>query len=144
LEADNDAYSYIITGDSALELKIIEGGPGGQYTNAGTFTSRIIDVGYSSVFNYFDWVVQVIANTTLQYQIALADPVGTCTSANYVYVGPDKTSSSYFSGPTAIPFDDDGIGYENPGQCFRYKLYFTSADAFLSPEFSQMTVNYNP
>ena len=29
LEADGDSYSYIITGDSAAELKVIEGGPGG-------------------------------------------------------------------------------------------------------------------
>lgn len=145
LEADNDAYSYIVTGDNLLELKIIEGGPGGQYANQGTFISRIIDVGYSSVFNYFDWVVQVVANTTLEYQIALADPVsGSCATANYTYIGPDKSSSTYFNGPATIPFDDDGIGYENPAQCFRYKLFFTTTDPFSSPEMLEMTVNYNP
>ncbi len=32
-EADGDAYSYIITGDAAAELKIIEGGPGGTFVN---------------------------------------------------------------------------------------------------------------
>ncbi|HUQ84941.1 MAG TPA: hypothetical protein VM077_01330 [Candidatus Limnocylindrales bacterium] len=30
-EADGDAYSYIITGDSSAELKIIAGGPGGTF-----------------------------------------------------------------------------------------------------------------
>lgn len=145
LEADNDAYSYIVTGDNLLELKIIEGGPGGQYTNQGTYTSTITDVGYSSVFNYFDWVVQAVTNTTIQYQVALADPVGgNCAGANYVYAGPDKTSSTYFSGPAVIPFDDDGTGYENPAQCFRYQLFLTSSDPFLSPELLQMSVNYNP
>jgi len=145
LEADNDAYSYIVTGDNLLELKIIEGGPGGQYSNQGTFISRIIDVRYASVFNYFDWLVQVVANTTLQYQLAIADPVSSsCISADYVFVGPDKTSSSYFTGPTTVPFDDDGVGYENPGQCFRYKLFFASTDPFSSPEFLEMSINYNP
>jgi hypothetical protein len=32
-ESDNDAYSYIITGDASAELKIIEGGPGGTIIN---------------------------------------------------------------------------------------------------------------
>lgn len=145
VEADNDAYSYIITADATSELKIIEGGPGGQLTDAGVFTSRIIDVGYSSVFNYFDWIVNIISNTTIQYQIAIADAVNaTCADANYVFVGPDLSSSTYFSGPAAIPFNDDNAGYENPGQCFRYKLFLSSTDAFSIPDFLEMSVNYNP
>jgi type II secretory pathway pseudopilin PulG len=32
-EGDGDAYSYIITGDASAELKIIEGGPGGNIIN---------------------------------------------------------------------------------------------------------------
>lgn len=145
VEADTDAYSYIITGDNLLELKIIKGGPGGKYADDGVFTSRIIDVGNSSVFNYFDWVVQVVSNTTMRYQVAIADPVsGSCTNANYVFIGPDKTSSSFFTGPATFPFDDDGVGYENPGRCMRYKLFMTTTDPAVTPVFSQTTVNYNP
>src|SRR3989344_639751 len=35
IEPDGDAFSYIITGDATAELKIIEGGPGGQYADSG-------------------------------------------------------------------------------------------------------------
>ncbi|OGG34949.1 hypothetical protein A2363_01870 [Candidatus Gottesmanbacteria bacterium RIFOXYB1_FULL_47_11] len=144
LEADGDAYSYIITGDASTELKIIEGGPGGKFANNGIFESSILDASTSAVFNRFVSSAIIPANTTVQYQVAGADPVGgSCASAEYIYVGPDATSATKFSTSSAIPFSE-GPGYKNPAQCFRYKVYLSSQDPLFAPIFTDMTINYSP
>lgn len=145
LEQDGDAYSYIMTGDTDSEFKIIEGGPGGRYASSGTFESSTFDAGYSVAFNRFDVSTTVPVATSLQFQIAGADAVnGDCTAASFVFVGSDKTSATFFATGSAIPLDDDGLGYENPARCFRYKGYFTTSDANQTPVFSDITVNYSP
>jgi len=147
LESDGDAFSYIITGDASSELKIIEGGPGGRYSTSGTFESATFpDVGYSTAFNYMSYTATVPANTTLQLQVAGADQVSSsCPSSGYVFVGPDGTSSTFFSvAGEPIPLNDDGSGYENPARCFRYKAYLTTIDTFATPVLYDVTVNYSP
>lgn len=145
LETDGDAYSYIITGDATQELRIIEGGPGGLYSDSGTFESSIFDSGYITAFNRFVTIENMPPGTQIQYQMAVADPSGGgCSGANFIYVGPDGTSASFFSGSSPIPLDDDGSGFENPGQCFRYKAYLSSTDTTSSPIFHEITVNYSP
>jgi len=145
LESDGDAYSYIVTGDSASEFKIIVGGPGGNYSSAGEYESSIFDPGSESVFNRVDMSHVVPQNTTLRYQISVADQVnGSCTNSNYIYVGPDGTTSTYFTNSSALPLDDDGVGFENPGRCFRYKAYLTTTDTSMSPVVYSVGINYSP
>lgn len=145
LEGDGDAYSYIITGDSTTELKIIEGGPGGQYATNGTYESTSFDANTSTAFNRFFTTVTQPSGTTLEYQFALADAVsGSCAGASYVFVGPDGTTSTRFTTDSALPFDNDGTGYENPAQCMRYRTYLSTNDSSYAPIFEDVTVNYSP
>lgn len=155
------AYSYIITGDSASELKIIEGGLGAtghDYVLNGTFVSRIFDiqsVATSSAQAAFNSIRATIINpssvTSLKMQVAAANAVsGSCANANYVYVGPDGTTGTYYTSTDnatingAIPFASGGSGYLNPARCFRYKAYFTTADVTLTPQLNDVTISYSP
>ncbi|MBI5613897.1 hypothetical protein HY947_03145 [Candidatus Gottesmanbacteria bacterium] len=144
IEGDGDVYSYIITEESEEELKIIQGGPGGTYTNAGTFTSSIFDAGAPSAFNRFD-VTQAVPNqTSIAYQVAGADAVGgNCASAVFSFVGPDGTSNTSYTNSGQIPFSTSGA-YKNPARCFRYKVSLSSSDPSASPILYDFAVNYSP
>ncbi len=145
LETDGQAYSYIITGDANSELKIIEGGPGGIYSGNGTYESATFEAGMQTAFNRFVVTTSTPIGTTTQYQFAVADAVaGSCSGATFVFVGPDGTPATRFTGDGALPFDDNGTGYENPGQCFRYKVFFSTTDPNYTPILYDMTVNYSP
>ena len=145
LEQDGGAFSYIITGDAESELKIIEGGPGGQYSPNGTFESMIFDPGYATAFNRIDFTFSQPNQTSIQLQAAVADQVlDSCAGADYVYVGPDGTSSSFYATSSAIPLNDDGGSYQNPARCFRYKAYLSSTDPSSSPTLYDVTINYSP
>lgn len=145
-EPDSDSYSYIITGDATTELKIIEGGPGGTYTTEGIFTSSIIDIGSVVAVNSLHSTVTKPTGTDVQFQIAVAQAVsGSCSSADFIFVGPDGTANSYFpSAGGAIPIDQDGIGFENPGRCVRYKAVLSTTDRDVTPVISEVSINYSP
>ncbi len=146
LEGDGDAYTYIITGDSADELKIIEGGPGGKYVASGNFISSTFDAGGEAAFNRFAANYSVPNQTTVGLQFAGADAAsGSCTGVVFDFVGPDGTSATkYTTTSGSIPISNDGSGYENPARCFRYKVFLDTADSFATPTFSDVTVNYSP
>ena len=146
LESDNDAYAYIITGDASAEFKIIEGGPGGQYATTGIFESQIFDAGISSAFNAFFTNYSLPLYTDIRYQISVSDPAdGNCSTASYNYIGPDLTSNTFFEETSGqIPLNDDNSGYENPGRCFRYKVFLDSDDISSGPSFNDITINYSP
>ncbi len=145
-EADGDNFVYMVANTTANELKIVQGGPDGMYNASGTYESQIFDAGYSTAFNRIFATVSTPANTTVQFQVAAADPGGgSCASAAYVYVGPDGTSGSFFPATGgAIPLDNDGSGFENPGRCLRYKAYLSSTDYNSTPTVNDVTVNYSP
>ena len=151
LESDGDAFSYIITGDSTTELKIIVGGPGGQYATSGTFVSAPITATASSAFNRFSASVNEPVATTLKLQVAVANAVsGSCTNVNYTFIGPDDANptTSYFLPDNNIiqgyiPFITTG-SYVNPERCFKYKAFMTTSDITNSPVLSDFTVNYSP
>jgi hypothetical protein len=143
-EADGDKYVYLVGNTTSNELKIIQGGPDGPYLDSGTYESSTIDLGATATFNRFDVTVDVPAQTTIQYQMAVADAVsGSCTGANFVFVGPDGTNSTFFATSSAIPLNNDGIGYENPGRCLRYKTYLTTANYNVSPALFDISFNYS-
>lgn len=145
LESDGDAYSYIVTRDTTSELKIIEGGPGGQFATSGTFISSAFDAGATVAYNRLIPSFIQPDQTTIQFQIAVASAVsGSCSGATYYFVGPDGTSSTYFTSAGAIPLITNGGGYVNPGQCIKYKAYFSTSDYVSSPILNDVSVNYSP
>ncbi len=145
LEADSDTYSYIITGDSASELKIIEGGPGGQFATSGTYTSPIFDAGADVAFNKFTVGAATPSATTLTYQIGIAHAInGNCSGVSVTFIGPDGTAGTTFATGSAIPISTYGSGYENPGQCFRYKATFNTTDSSQTPILYDFSFNYSP
>ena len=134
MEQDGDAYSYIITGDAGAEFRMIAGGPGGRYASSGTFESAALDPGYSTSYNRVSFTGTTPNLTTLTAQTAVS---GDCL--NYTFVGPDGTSSTFYSSAGGgIP-----LGY-NTGRCFKYKLYLSTVDANATPVFYDLTVNYSP
>ncbi|KKT97870.1 MAG: hypothetical protein UX00_C0007G0130 [Microgenomates group bacterium GW2011_GWB1_45_17] len=145
LEADQDVFTYIITGDASSELKIISGDPGSGVATAGTYESSTFDAVYTVAFNRFRVHATQPAGTSITYQVAVSPAIsGSCTGASFSYVGPDGSGSTFFSADTnPIPFITAGA-YENPGQCFRYKAYFSTSDVSITPIFSDITINYSP
>ncbi|MEK7129940.1 MAG: prepilin-type N-terminal cleavage/methylation domain-containing protein [Patescibacteria group bacterium] len=144
-EADGDAYSYSITGDATSELKIIEGGPGGKYSQSGIFESATFDATASAAFNRLDFTATAPPQTGVTVQIAGADPVnGSCQDAVFQYVGPDGTAGSFFTAGGQIPLSSTGTGYKNPARCWRYKVTLSTNDFSQTPIFYDITVNYSP
>ncbi|MBI4097709.1 MAG: hypothetical protein HY426_01600 [Candidatus Levybacteria bacterium] len=147
LEADGDAYSYIMTGDSSFELKIIEGGPGGQYSSSGTFISATFDPGYQTAFNRFNVSLNRPNATDIKFQVAVSSAVGgSCNGASFSFVGPDSTSATFFT--TSVTSGTQAFSYPipitlNPGRCFKYKVYFSTTDFISSPIFYDIAVNYS-
>jgi prepilin-type N-terminal cleavage/methylation domain-containing protein len=145
VEPDGDAYAYITTGQSSSELKIIEGGPGNSFNVNGWYQSHFFDAGVTTAFNRFAVVTSLPEGTELRYRVAIADAVNdSCQGANYVFVGPDSTPDTFYTGNGAFPFDNDGVGYENPGRCFKYRAYFLTDDMLITPVLYEFTVNYSP
>lgn len=139
VETDGDAYSYIITGDASSELKIIAGGPGGQYAAAGTFESKTFDTGYTTVFNRLSATANLPNQTSIRYQVGITDAVtGSCSGAVFDFVGPDGTNSTFFSGV------NNPLPFGSSGRCFRYKVFLSTEDVFGSPILEDVTVNYSP
>ncbi|PIY69473.1 hypothetical protein COY90_00475, partial [Candidatus Roizmanbacteria bacterium CG_4_10_14_0_8_um_filter_39_9] len=151
VEADGDAYSYIITGDLYSELKIIIGGPGGQFSTSGTYVSNAFDANSSAAFNRFSATVSQPDQTEIKMQVAAADAVyGSCVGITYTFVGPDPNNptTSYFtpvgnSISGSIPTFSTG-SYINPARCFKYKIFMTTSDITNSPVFEDFTLNYSP
>ncbi len=144
LEADGDAYSYIITRDMDSEFKIIEGGPGGNYSDSGVYESETFDLGYSIAFNRIIPTYTEPLNTTVQLQIAIVDAVsGSCSGSTYVFTGPDGTTNTFYTGTEPIFFNDDDIGYENPGRCIKYRVYLETTESNSTPIFEDVTINYS-
>ncbi len=144
-EADTDNYVYMVANTNLNELKIIEGGPDNAlYVASGTFESQTFDASAGNMFNRFFATSTVPSNTTLTYQVAIADAVsGSCSGASYNYIGPDGTNNSFFSSASELPKNDDGSGFENPGRCMRYKVYMSSVDQQQTPVLQDFGVNYS-
>ncbi len=146
LQNDGYAYSYVVTGDTNAELKIVLGGAGGQFSSSGTFTSAPLDPGSSVSYNYFKPTFNQPNQTSIQFQVAVTDPVNnSCTNANYSFVGPNGTTdpSDRFSDEGPIPAISSG-NYNNPGRCFKYRAFLSTNDYTVAPILYDVLVNYSP
>lgn len=144
-EADGDKFVYMVANSTVNELKIIQGGPDGTYLESGTYESSTIDHGAEVAFNRIGTTTTVPLNTTLTFQVAVADAVsGSCNGVTFTYVGPDGTASTFFgSTGGTIPLSDNGSGYENPGRCARYKAYLSTTDYNVTPSILDVHLNYS-
>ena len=143
-------FSYIITEDSAKELQMIEGGPGGSFATEGTFTSQVHSFSFPTAFNRFTASVnQPISGSSVELQVAIND-----CSSSYVFIGPDPGSptSSFFkttnTGVTtiggAVPFGSPIAGFNNPDRCFKYRAILKTTDPNQAPTLYDITFNYSP
>lgn len=149
-EADGDNFVYMVANTMEKQLKIVQGGPDtGIYLTPGTFESKTFAASNSSAFNRFSATISQSAQTSVKVQVAVAPTVaGSCSTASFSYVGPNASASAYFTpvGTTiagAVPYGTYG-GYQNPSQCFRYKVYMDTTDTNQTPVLYDMTVNYSP
>jgi type II secretory pathway pseudopilin PulG len=147
-QENGDVFAFLITGDASQDLKVVQGGPDinvGKYTPSGTFTSQAMDLGKSVVFNRFYFNASIPNNTSIQFQIAAADPgPNGCADANYVFIGPDQTGSTKFTTNSPVPLNNDNIDFENPARCFKYKAFLSTTDTNITPILYDFNVNYSP
>ncbi len=144
-EADLDNFVYLVANTNEKQLKIIQGGPDGQYMDTGTIESATFDAGYNTAFNRLSATTTVPASTTLQYQFASANAVsGSCTGVPFNYLGPDGTGGSYYPATGSALFIGNPGTYANPGRCFRYKAFLSTTDFNTTPVLQDVTINYSP
>ena len=145
-ESDGDAYSYILTDDASNEFQMIQGGPGGGGGGSaltGVFDSQPFTPAGSATFNRFDANVTFPAGTYARYQVAITNKVGgSCVGANYLFVGPGKDPTQWFSGSSQIPLGTEA-GYTNPGECFKYRVSLSTDNLGTTPVFNDITINYS-
>ncbi len=151
-ELDGDNYVYMVANSTTNELKIIQGGPDNAiYVPSGTYESATYDAGNSSAFNSFTATVNQPATTTIKMQVAVAPAVGgSCAGASFTYVGPNGDTAAYFTPVGSvlsgtIPFGNYvSNAYQNPGRCFRYKVWLSTTDQTKTPYLYDLTANYSP
>lgn len=136
-----NAFSYIITGDTSKEFKIIRGGPGGggedgfAYYDEGTYLSTPFDSESStSEYYMFDIKTTIPEDTSVEIQIRASNNP---TMSGATWCGPDGTDTTYYSstGSYSIP---PNIA----GRYFQYKVVFTSTSIEESALLEELVVNY--
>lgn len=144
-------YTYIITGDSSQEFRIIKGGPGGSGGKYALETIYIPDQPITTpsnvVFNRFVADTIKPAGTDIQFQVAATNAVsGVCPTDNssYTFVGPDGSSSNFTDNNGVIPWGTIGVNYVNPGRCFKYKAIMTTTNSEVTPVLNSFTIKYSP
>jgi type II secretory pathway pseudopilin PulG len=144
-EADGDNFVYMISNSGTNELKIIQGGPDGNYLDSGNYTSPPIDIGYSTIFNRYIASFATPSSTAMDFQFAAADPgVNGCDDANYVFTGPGGDINTKYATSSAAIWVGNSGGYKNPARCFKYRSFLSTTNFNNTPEISQMIINYAP
>jgi type II secretory pathway pseudopilin PulG len=148
LEGDGDAYSYIITGDTSTEFKIIQGGNGGSiFLNTGTFTSSTMDTGSTVLFNRFSVTLNRPPQTDISFQIAVANAVNnSCTGVPLTFIGPDGTTATRYQ--TAVTSGQQVFNFVFPqslqnGRCVAYRAELSTTDHTQAPILYDAAVNYS-
>ena len=150
LQSNGLAFSYIITGDSSSELKVILGGAGsgGNYNSAGVFESYVFEAATEAAWNKFFATTSVPQNTTLGFRVAVKSGIaGKCSGVVFEdadFVGPDGTTGTLFtSAGGQIPFVSISPNYSNPGRCMKYRAYLETTDITQTPVIYEVNFNYS-
>lgn len=139
--ANGDAFSYVVSADTANELKIIKGGPGGGFGNGqgyaktGDFTSSIFDSTSTSTWFSLTPSDNVPSNSTLKYQLRAGDTISALQSSTWS--GPDGTSATYFSNSVS----SDITSLFSGKRYLQYKAFFTS-NSVTTPTINSIEINY--
>lgn len=121
----NDSQELVVFGPSAT-------GASKGYVQIGAIESSTFDAGINVGFNYLSFASSEPANTDIQFQIATNSDDST-----WLFVGPDGTNSTFYSGAGDLPLDAVS------GRYFRFKAFF-SGDGTVSPVLEDVTLNYSP
>lgn len=141
VEHDEKLFTYILTGDSAWELQIIEGGAGiagiigDDYVNYGEYFSQIFD---SELANLRFYSVHLHGGepqgTNLKAQLRSSQQPDLSDAQ---WFGPDGTENSYFTlGENEINLPTQ------QGPYFQYKVEMTSENYELSPILNKIEITY--
>lgn len=138
---NDDTYTYIVTGDTAGELKIIKGGEGGGdangngYISTGNYTSDVLDTqSANAVYHYISTVSSLPLNTTLKFQLRTSNDA---QFSGVSFVGPDGTSNTYFDNLDTFRIPNSF----NNNRYFQVKYFFTS-NTISTPVINSFTLNY--
>ncbi len=139
--ANGDVFSYIVTGDTSAEMKLIKGGvggggPGGHgFVPAGTFISRVFDTQSDESYYYTLEVDGTFpAGTDIRAQIRSGPALDLSSRP---WIGPDGTGMSYFSEGTGSPIPPTLSG----NRYVQYKVLLDS-DTVYTPIFEELRINY--
>lgn len=139
--ANGDTFSYIVTGDSTGELKIIKGGAGGGgldgvgYSSNGYYTSQVFDsTVVNPSFHYISWEEVVPADTQLRFQVRSNSTNDLSTS---LFTGPDGTNSTFYSTNLGSVINS----LISSKRYFQYRAFFIS-DTISTPILKSTTLNY--
>lgn len=135
-----NVYTYILTGDSTKELKIIRGGPGGGgadgdgYLAYGEYLSKIFDsTSVTSEYYILALNTEVPFGSGLEIQVRVSnDP----TMAGSSWIGPDGTSATFYSQSGVFDFPPLLIG-----RYIQYRAIFRS-NTDLTPLLKEVIINY--
>lgn len=103
---DGTLFSYILTGDTSAEFKIIRGGleqgggdDGRGYVDTGTYISRVFDTERDQAcYYYVNWDETLHTGTEVQVQLRSG---ATPDLSSLPWVGPDGSSGTYFTDPSS-------------------------------------------
>ncbi len=139
---NGDAYSYIITGESSAELKLIKGGPGGGFGNGrgyskiGDYISPIFDTSSNlPTFYALDPDSVIPVNSTLRAQLRADVSAGGILSVPFA--GPDGNAGTYYSGLNAEALSAS----VQDKRYIQFKYYFTS-DGVVTPVLNSVEISY--
>ena len=137
-----DATRYA-TDDSNIDVTTAPGNillrrVGQEYVPSGFLESSIFDVGLNPTYVNLVWqplsAPQGAGTSSLKFQIATSN---TTTAANWPYLGPDDTSSTYFDA------DNPVMGVANNGNRYvRYKVFLSTASSTVTPTLSDLSLTY--
>ena len=141
LDAEGNAFSYIITGDTSNEFKIIRGGPGGGgeqgygYVADGIYTSPVIDSDFpTSKYYAISHITDIPGGTSLKFQFRVST---NSSMTGSTWFGPDGSGSTYFEGSNFYEFTNTPTG-----QFLQYKVIFES-DTLHTPIFKEILIYYD-
>ncbi|CAN5354563.1 hypothetical protein BH09BAC2_BH09BAC2_16080 [soil metagenome] len=104
------------------------------YYSTGTFTSSIINAGGSSNWTSLSWTASTPGTTVVKFQVW----AGNSTGGPFIYVGPDGTSSTYFT--TVAANNLSPLTVTAGKQYFRYKAFFTTSSGVQTATLNDVTV----
>jgi type II secretory pathway pseudopilin PulG len=141
IDAQGNTFSYLVTNDPVNDFQIIRGGPGGGggangygYAQAGTYTSKVYDVGSLNPYYYYMTFNSLLpTNTSIRLQARSSDSPDL---SSLPFLGPDGTSGTYFT-TNNVSFASI---FQNK-QYIQYRAYFTS-DSISTPELELVRLNY--